>query len=44
MTEKTLQTIIGHGDIKTTMNNYVDVVSLQSQLQEINALANAITN
>jgi site-specific recombinase XerD len=39
---KTLQTIIGHGDIKTTMNNYVDVVSLQSQLQEINTVANAI--
>lgn len=41
---KTLQAIIGHGDIKTTMNHYVDTVSLQSQLQEINAVAKVVNS
>ena len=41
---KTLQTIIGHGDIKTTMNHYVDAASLQIQLEEINAVAKTLNS
>lgn len=39
---KTLQYILGHGNIATTMNNYVDVKPGERQLIEINALANDI--
>lgn len=36
---KTLQTILGHGDIKTTMQHYVDVKPTEAQRAEINAVA-----
>ena len=39
---KTLQSILGHGNVRTTMNHYVDVRPTESQLAEINAVANAI--
>lgn len=39
---KTLQYILGHGNISTTMNNYVDAKPGEQQLAEINALANSI--
>ncbi len=41
---KTLQTILGHGNISTTMNHYVDVRPTQQQLVEINTVANSIIN
>ena len=41
---KTLQSILGHGNIRTTMNHYVDARSTESQLAEINAVASAIAN
>ena len=39
---KTLQSILGHGNITTTMNHYVDVKPTAQQLAEINAVASAI--
>lgn len=42
LTPKTLQYILGHGNISTTMNNYVDAKPGEQQLIEINALANGI--
>lgn len=39
---KTLQYILGHGNIATTMNNYVSVRPSEQQLVEINSLANLI--
>lgn len=39
---KTLQSILGHGNINTTMNHYVDAKSNERQLAEINAVANTI--
>lgn len=39
---KTLQYILGHGNISTTMNNYVDVKPSGEQLAQINALANQL--
>ena len=35
---KTLQYILGHGNITTTMNNYVDAKPGEQQLTEINTL------
>ena len=40
---KTLQYILGHSNISTTMNHYVDAKPSEQQLVEINALANAIS-
>lgn len=40
---KTLQSILGHSDISTTMNTYVDVTSTENQLLEINRLANSLS-
>lgn len=42
LTPKTLQYILGHGDISTTMNNYVDAKPGEQQLIEINALASGM--
>jgi site-specific recombinase XerD len=39
---KALQTILGHGNIATTMNNYVDAQPVASQREEINAIAKSI--
>lgn len=39
---KTLQTILGHGNITTTMNHYVNAKPTEQQLAEINAVANSI--
>ena len=36
---KTLQYILGHGNIFTTMNNYVDAKPSNEQLIQINAIA-----
>ena len=41
---KTLQYILGHGNISTTMNNYVDVKPGDEQLTQINAIANQLTS
>lgn len=41
---KTLQTVLGHGNIKTTMQHYVDAKPTKDQLTEINAIATALTN
>ena len=42
---KTLQYILGHGNITTTMNNYVDVKPSTEQLKQINEIATQlITN
>lgn len=40
---KMLQYILGHSNISTTMNHYVDAKPSEQQLVEINALANAIS-
>lgn len=40
---KTLQSILGHGNISTTMNHYVDARPTAQQLAEINVIANALT-
>lgn len=37
---KTLQIILGHGNISTTMDNYVDVKPSNEQIIQINAIAN----
>lgn len=39
---KTLQYILGHGNISTTMNNYVSVKPSAEQLVQINEMANRI--
>lgn len=39
---KTLQSILGHGNVRTTMNHYVDVRPMESQLVEINVVANSL--
>ena len=39
---KTLQCILGHGNIVTTMNNYVSARPSEQQLVEINSLASLI--
>lgn len=39
---KTLQYILGHGNITTTMDNYVDVKPGVEQLAQINAIANQL--
>ena len=39
---KTLQYILGHGNICTTMNNYVDVKPSTEQLLQINNIANQL--
>lgn len=41
---KTLQSILGHGNITTTMNHYVDAKPNELQLAEINAVAGRIAN
>lgn len=41
---KTLQYILGHENITTTMNNYVSVRPSDQQLMEINAMATSIDN
>ena len=41
---KTLQYILGHGNIATTMNNYVSVRPSEQQLVEINSLASLIND
>lgn len=40
---KTLQTILGHGNISTTMNHYVDAKPTEQQRLEINELAALIS-
>lgn len=40
---KTLQSILGHANITTTMNRYVDARPAESQLAEINAVARSIS-
>lgn len=40
---KTLQYILGHGNIATTMDNYVDVKPGTEQLAQINAVAKQLT-
>ncbi len=40
---KTLQTILGHGSITTTMNHYVDAKSTEQQRAEFNELAALIS-
>lgn len=37
---KTLQSILGHGNISTTMNYYVDVKPTSQQRKEVNDMAN----
>ncbi len=39
---KTLQSVLGHGDVRTTMKHYVDPSPSAQQLVEINAVASAI--
>lgn len=39
---KTLQYILGHGNISTTMNNYVNAKPSEEQLAQINAMANQL--
>lgn len=39
---KTLQSILGHGNITTTMNHYVDVRPTERQVDEINVVASMI--
>lgn len=39
---KTLQSILGHGDYRTTMNNYIDAKSTEEQLAQMNAVASCI--
>jgi len=41
---KTLQSILGHGNISTTMNHYVDAKPTDYQRAEINAVAVNMTN
>lgn len=39
---KTLQSILGHGNVRTTMNHYVDARPSHIQVNEINIIANSI--
>ena len=39
---KTLQAILGHGNVRTTMDNYVDVRPTEMQIDEVNNLAKAL--
>lgn len=39
---KTLQSVLGHGNITTTMNHYVDAKPTEKQVSEINAVASSI--
>lgn len=39
---KTLQYILGHGNISTTMDNYVDAKPSDEQLTQINAIAHQL--
>lgn len=39
---KTLQSILGHGNVRTTMNHYVDARPTKKQLIEINTVASSI--
>lgn len=39
---KTLQSVLGHGNISTTMNHYVDAKPLAEQVNEINEVASSI--
>jgi integrase len=39
---KTLQYILGHGNISTTMDNYVDVKPSDEQLAQINTMVNQL--
>ena len=39
---KTLQSVLGHGDVRTTMTHYVDPSPSAQQLAEINAVASSI--
>lgn len=39
---KTLQYILGHGNISTTMNNYVDAKPSNEQILQMNAIANQL--
>lgn len=41
---KTLQSILGHGNVRTTMNHYVDARPSNIQVNEINIIANSIGN
>lgn len=41
---KTLQYILGHRNIQTTMNHYVSAKSSQEQLEEMTAIANRFSN
>ena len=41
---KSLQYILGHGNITTTMNNYVSVRPSDQQLIEVNRLATMIVS
>lgn len=41
---KTLQYILGHGNISTTMNNYVSAKPSEQQLVEVNNMANIINS
>lgn len=43
LSPKTLQSILGHSNISTTMDHYVDAKSNERQLAEVNAVVNAIT-
>lgn len=40
---KTLQSILGHGNVRTTMNHYVDARPTKKQLIEINTVASSIS-
>ena len=42
LTPKTLQYVLGHGNISTTMNHYVDAKPGEQQLIEMNKLASAM--
>lgn len=42
ITPKTLQYILGHGNISTTMNNYVDAKPKEFQREELNRVASGI--
>jgi len=39
---KTLQAVLGHGDIATTMDNYVDPKPTEQQIKELNNMANQL--
>ena len=43
ITPKTLQTVLGHGSIQTTMDHYVDARPTEQQKNEINQIENMIS-